>query len=97
MAEPLALNCLVSQTLSVKQGTIAWSASIPLPIPRSHLLLKVSNFPHDGACVLNGLDELAAILETTRIQGLLAPVLALHSQFTRHMAPLTSCRAARYL
>lgn len=93
MAEPLALSCLVWQTLSVKQGTIAWSASIP----RSHLFLKVSNFPHDGACVLNGLDELAAILETIRIQGLLAPVLALHSQSTRHMAPLTSCRAARYL
>lgn len=50
--------------LGTNHGAVPWPALVSPPSPRPHLLLKVSNFPHDSARVLNGLDELAAVLGT---------------------------------
>lgn len=34
----------------------------------THLLLKISNFSHDSSCVLNGLNQLSAVLNKTYVK-----------------------------
>lgn len=70
-AETPAISCVWFHSLSWYKPRCCPLAYLGFPpTPRPHLLLKVSNLSHDSACVLDGLDELAAVLGTAGSEGL---------------------------